>query len=74
MTFPINDLLACFLEALDLHLKLGAGSGRNSSHSSIMHMWGEFHLFQLPLSLEGLGVSQGQVGVELCKSELSVKK
>lgn len=26
MAFPINDLLACFLEAFDLHLKLGAGS------------------------------------------------
>lgn len=57
MAFPVNDLLACFLEVLDLHLKLGADSERNSSHSSIMYMWGEFHLLKLPLNREGLGVS-----------------
>lgn len=44
MAFPINDLLASFLEALDLHLKLSAGSGRNSSHGSIMCVSAEFVL------------------------------
>lgn len=34
MAFPINDLLTCFLEALDLHLKLSAGSGRKNSHNT----------------------------------------
>lgn len=42
MVFPINDLLTCFVEALDLHLKLSAGSVRNSSHRSILHVSAEF--------------------------------
>lgn len=38
MAFSINDLLVCFLEALDVHLKFSAGSGRKSSPESIMHV------------------------------------
>lgn len=47
MAFPINDLLACFLEALDLDLKLRAGSGRKSCHESIMHVSAEFYHYLL---------------------------
>jgi len=61
MAFPVNGLLTGFLEALDLHLKLSSGSGRKSSHESIVHVSADFHhyLLQLLLKMGEVLVSAG---------------